>query len=623
MKFDGQTFAVGTINPMTGTTPDTAAVKAALESTYPCLGITCAHVGGLLKNDNDLAGGYKTGMDPCSHKAYIAGYHPGSNVVQHNQIDLDQKAIEAAVADGASQDFAAAKSVYTSGGVNAANGGFNSMSKGKARTLQGFSTNAKARMMDITLGPYKTYKKFYDYYGDYDYADKWVLAALDGAEYVPANAGTTHAPGFKSTDLAARKEAVQKGTAYQNVWMYVIREFEDAIDDCKSCTSNCNEFSDSVGKTGQYNAVHAWDEGVAFYTGSLAGNTADAKRKGKMVFALAEKRCENFGTCHIRGGLSQVNTELFKLFAQGRDKLHYTGTSTCDEVRPILDDIIRLMTVPLVQGTLRYAWKVGTGSDGQPNKASDQTAKNHAEGATFAQALLPLVHHCDAAAAKVVSDNMKFDGQTFPTGGGITGTTPDTAAVKAALESTYSCLGISCAHVGGLLKDEAVPGEYHTGMGVCTDIVHSPPPPPSKLSTGKKITVKVKAAGAVSDYDDKKKAELESAMATVAGVSADAVTVTVTAGSVILDFEIITTDPEATKTTVTTALADTTKASAALGVTVEETPTVAVVAEKKDDDDGLSGGAIAGIIIGAVVGLLCIGGIIFFAMKSGKNVDPK
>merc|ERR1719331_2545307 len=356
MKFDGQTFAVGTINPMTGTTPDTAAVKAALESTYPCLGITCAHVGGLLKNDNDLAGGYKTGMDPCSHKPYIAGYHPGSNVVQHNQIDLDQKAIEDAVVDGASQDFALAKSVYTSGGVNTANGGFNSMSKGKARTLQGFSTNAKARMYDDCAGPYKTYKKFYDYYGDYVYADKWVLAALDGTEYVPANAGTTHAPGFKSTDLAARKEAVQKGTAYQNVWMYAIREFEDAIDDCMLCTSDCNEFSDSVNKTGQYNAVHAWDEGVAFYTGSLVGTTLDADTpNGQMVFMLAEKRGEDFGT--YTGGLSQVNTELFPLFAQGRDLLHYEGKSTCGSVRPVLDDIIRLMTVPLVQGVLRYAWK--------------------------------------------------------------------------------------------------------------------------------------------------------------------------------------------------------------------------------------------------------------------------
>ena len=382
----------------------------------------------------------------------IAGYSPGSNVVQHNQVDLDQKAIEDEVGAG---KFADAKAIYMSGGVNTANGGYNSMSKGSARTLKGFSTNAKARMMDLPyhLGPYRTYLKFFDYYGDGDYADKWVMAALDGTTYTPTNAGTTHAPGgaFSGMEAVARAEAVQKGTAYQNVWMYAIREFEDAIDDCKSCTSNCNDYSDSTDKTGAYNAVHAWDEGVAFYTGSLAGTTAGHSSKGKMVFALAEKRCENYGTCTGPRGLSHVNTELFKLFAKGRNHLHAKAdNSACDNVRPILDDIIKLMTVPLVQGTLRYAYKTGKNTAGVANKAGDQDAKNHAEGATFAQALLPLVHHCDAAAAKVVSDNMKFDGQTFATGGGITGTTADTAAVKAALESTYNCLGITCAQVGAL-----------------------------------------------------------------------------------------------------------------------------------------------------------------------------
>ena len=420
----------------------------------------------------------------CAWQAQnIAGYVPGSKVTQHNQLDLDQKDLQDHIAtyDESTStvltaNFTGAKHVYENGGTHATNdcgtsptvGPFkNSCSKGSARTLQGFSTKAKQVMYDVMIndvshGPYKTYKKFFDYYGDYDYADKWVTAALDGATYTPAHAATTHAPGgaFGSMTQAARQEAVQKGTAYQNVWMYIIREFEDAIDDCKLCTSNCNEFSDSVGKTGQYNAVHAWDEGVAFYTGSLAGTTAEHTSKGKMVFALAEKRCENFGTCTGAGGLSHVNEDLFKLFAEGRDKLHYTGTSTCDQARPILDDIIRLMTVPLVQGTLRYAYKAGH-MNGVDNAKSDQTAKNHAEGATFAQALLPLVHHCDAAAAKVVSDNMKFDGQTFASGGGITGTTPDTAAVKAALEKTYSCLGITCAQVGALSPYKTRPVELY------------------------------------------------------------------------------------------------------------------------------------------------------------------
>ena len=201
-------------------------------------------------------------------------------MVQHNQLDLDQRAI---VTQVGTYYWDAAEEIYKNGGSNAGNScGYNSCSKGRARTLQKFSIYAKGRMWDIPSGPYKTYKKFYEYYGDFDYADKWVMAALDGTTYTPANAATTHAPGgaFGAMTQAARKEAVQKGTAYQNVWMYAIREFEDAIDDCMLCTSNCNEFSDSVGKTGQYNAVHAWDEGVAFYTGSLAGTTADHSRKG-------------------------------------------------------------------------------------------------------------------------------------------------------------------------------------------------------------------------------------------------------------------------------------------------------------------------------------------------------
>merc|ERR1740130_1232806 len=190
-----------------------------------------------------------------------------------------------------------------------------------------------------------------------------------------------------------------------------------------------------------------------------------------MVYRLAEKRCGNFGTCLPRtkdaAGESQVNHALFKLFAQGRDLLH---AGTCSGVRPIVDQIVSLMTVPLVQGTLRYAWKVGK-TGGADNKLADQSAKNAAEGSTFAAAVLPLVHACDAAAAKVVSDNMKFGAAVYDkTSGAFTsGTKPDSAAVKLALEKTYSCLGITCVHVGGLLNGDKTAAE--AGMEACT---HAP-----------------------------------------------------------------------------------------------------------------------------------------------------
>merc|ERR1740133_725869 len=113
---------------------------------------------------------------------YLAGYVPGSNVAQHNALDRDQKDLVAKLAaDSAGIGaFVTATSVYANGGVSTTNSAceagkdcFNSMSKGKARTLKGFSTGAKSKMYDLAYGPYRTSKKFYDYSGDGDYAHKW------------------------------------------------------------------------------------------------------------------------------------------------------------------------------------------------------------------------------------------------------------------------------------------------------------------------------------------------------------------------------------------------------------------------------------------------------------------
>jgi Notch-like protein len=242
--------------------------------------MTCDQVGALV----DSSG---TPLDPataaCAVHAPIAGYYPGSDVIQHNAIDLDQKAMETELS---SYDFPGATEWYAVGG--------NSLSKGSFRTLKGFSTGAEAKMYNGCPGcPYATYSQFYEYYEDFDYADKWVSAALAGTSM--SFSSGKHGPNdFSTLGNAARVEAVKKGTAYMNVWMYVIREFEDAIDDCSSCTANCNEFSINSG------SVHAWDEGVAFYTGSLEGELEGGSSSGKLVYRLAEKRCKNFGTCGLK-----------------------------------------------------------------------------------------------------------------------------------------------------------------------------------------------------------------------------------------------------------------------------------------------------------------------------------
>merc|ERR1719157_367871 len=328
-------------------------------------------------------------------------------------------------------NFAAAITAYATGG--------SSTSKGKFRTLKGFSTGAQGKMYDGCPGcPYRHYKMFYDYYGDYDYADKWVSAALGGTD-MTFSSGKFGPNNFATMHNDARVEAAKKGSAYMHVWMYAVREFEDAIDDCTSCVADCNAHSTNSG------SVHAWDEGVAFYTGAREGTAHSSTRNGVMLYHLAQKRCVNFKTCGAAGGISMVNSELFKaggLFATGRDLLQQ---GHCAKVRPVVEQIVSLMTVPLVQGTLRYAYKVG-------NVPGDQSAKNAAEGSTFAATVLPMVHACNAASATIVANHMKF-GLTFDAAGENPtpiASVPDFALVKSALEDTYACLGITCDMVGAL-----------------------------------------------------------------------------------------------------------------------------------------------------------------------------
>ena len=207
------------------------------------------------------------------------------SVKEHSEIDLDQAAMETALGTA---NWATAKAWYSVGG--------NSKTAAPYRTLQGFSTSAQWKMYDGCPGcPYKQYKQFYDYYGSFTYADDWVLAALDGTTLTfAAPASLTF--NFGAAADAMRKEAVKKGTAYMHAWMYAIREFEDAIDDCQTCTANCNEFSDSGINGGP---VHAWDEGVAFYTGSLEGAAPGGSTAGKLAYRLAEKRCACLGSCTL------------------------------------------------------------------------------------------------------------------------------------------------------------------------------------------------------------------------------------------------------------------------------------------------------------------------------------
>ena len=125
-------------------------------------------------------------------------------------------------------------------------------------------------------------------------------------------------------------------------------------------------------------------------------------------------------------------------------------------MRPLVDQIVSLMTVPLVQGALRSAFKNSL-------TVNEASPKNAAQGATFSAAVLPLVHHCSPEAATTISDNLKFG--LYPSGRlADESRYPNASAVKSAFEDVYACLGISCDMVGQLVDGN---GTEYAQIGDC------------------------------------------------------------------------------------------------------------------------------------------------------------
>ena len=223
-----------------------------------------------------------------------------------------------------------------------------------------------------------------------------------------------------------------------SIFMYVIREMEDAYDDCTA--------------PGPDNGLHAWDEAVAFYTGSLEG-TSGGTGEGVLMHALADKRCQDFKTCGETGdsleGKAYVNRRIFQLFKLGQNAFR---NGYCEETRQIKELIVSLMQVPLIQGTLRYAHKQWT--------ESDTSEKAEAEGAVFAAAVLPFVHYCSEKDAEIIHENMRAL-HPNPT---------DFRAVKAAFERNYDCMKILCSDVGGVWDSSLgySSGNYATSASPCS-----------------------------------------------------------------------------------------------------------------------------------------------------------
>jgi len=452
-----------------------ATIKSAMEATYPKLGfgagigtIKCSDIGALHNGGNLQLGGC---VDTTSTTIEdFAGYEPLTDVTMHSRIDLDLEAITSeaniggtcsaacklsdcsvttsVMADGTGCNYDGTTLAWPTtadGSVDIWTNGEHSTKASSMRKIRGFASGAKDKASGNTISTndvaYKDNKfvaimnKYWKgkNLDEHTWGEQMIKAAFEGTKV-----GTNTHLDFSTVGRDFRKEAIQKGIVYTNIFPYVTWEMQDAVNDCLALAGTNNDDK----------SVHAWDEAVAFYAGSKTRGIGYGASGGNLQYALADKRCKNFKTCADGfTGVSKVNQDIFALFELGKKEAKKSAisasTADCVQLNTLKEKITTLSLVPFVQGTLRYLYKTR-------NDDSKRNPKQVGELWAFATAILPFVHEVDANAAEML----------YRRAWQLDFTTDSYEAIKTALEATYPKLGAGAGV--GLVTCEAV-GDLYSG----------------------------------------------------------------------------------------------------------------------------------------------------------------
>jgi len=355
-----------------------------VQSILSCLGVTCADVGSYLNGkvpqcNDDI-------VSQASPPA-LASYQPTVDVRDKSYIDRDMLQFQLLMEWEA---YDAAKDYYLYG----ANSKY---------SLSELATN-KAGATDSNL--YDTFTQYYESQ-NLPNAHAIVMDILDGV--IPFD--------DKASDDQKTQAAM---SVLRSVVMYVaaISEFESAVAECESASSNAMQF---------------WDGGAAYFIGSVEGTSAGGvKKEGQLLYGAAKQLCDPFGTCE------PDDAAINKVILQG---LNFGKTSlqngNCAAAKQILHDTIEpSMLIPLVQGTLFYADKAKTLLTGIDSG-------DFASMFGYSRGVLPFVQQTMPASASVVQKNTQFQLASKPLPDGFD-------AVFASFRDALQQMATDCKAVGRL-----------------------------------------------------------------------------------------------------------------------------------------------------------------------------
>lgn len=222
-------------------------------------------------------------------------------------------------------------------------------------------------------------------------------------------ADTLVSEAFDNTNPTSQTIAAEAVVVY-NVWMYLVHELYQTLRQCKN-----KAIVDTDG-------IHSIDEAAAYWIGD--GQVTGDAEQGHLLYALAEQMGEKFGL--DESGQSRTNTNILRLFNQA--KLEFSAPTACSDnpdtfpkLSQIVNRIVSWMTVPLIQGLI-----------------SNLRENDKDRVKMYARAVLPLVAGCSESTYAFLSDKLFVEEYNVV----------EVEGIIARLQTTYECLGFTCADVG-------------------------------------------------------------------------------------------------------------------------------------------------------------------------------
>lgn len=282
------------------------------------------------------------------------------------------------------------------------------------RSFQKESLYARDRLYDCHNCPKVDYSKFVDYYGIYDYADHIIIRAFQ-ADETDMQMGNQDFRGF---GWAGRRAIIENSIVWLTMFMEVISRMERSIDECFDTDNTPDD------------ALVFWDSAVAFYTGSQVSNES-----GVFLYHVANTRCLSASTCGENGddgdGIAWVNYQVFHNFEAGQKHLLERN---CPATRSNKEEIVRLMTIPMIQGALRRTRFL-------EDKEIDYE-RHLGEGIAYAASVLPFIHACDPDDASIIHHTLRA----------TNGDDVDFDEVRNAFARNLVCLQITCEEIGDVIE---------------------------------------------------------------------------------------------------------------------------------------------------------------------------